>query len=379
MKIVSKPSGRLARLGLTAAALLFAQQAMAIGTDPGIGVDNTAIVSYSVGGNVQPDETSNTVTFVVDRRINFTVVRQGIALTPVTAGDTQVYVEYLVQNLSNGDLPFNFDFNQLTSGDGDIYAGFPDTDIDMDTVSVHVAQTSNAVEGSALPPDNTDPATFPGNVPEDHYFRVRLYADAPDVAPNNSVAGLELLVTAVDPLTSNPALESLTWTEGAVDNVFAFAGTPVGPETHAIARDRDGFLIQSATLSVVKSQAVISGPFGGDRALPGARIEYTITISNTGTAGATSISIADDIDVDVTFVTDAYNGNASNVVFDAGTGSESFCLADDAIDTNSDGCTWDGTTLTIGGRDQTAGPIVPIDVGAGSTVTINFVVEIPAT
>ena len=150
---------------------------------------------------------------------------------------------------------------------------------------------------------------------------------------------------------------------------------------NATESDVDGFLFQAAQLSITKAQAVIFDPFGSGLAVPGARIEYTITIDNSGgAAAATSISIADSIDSDVTFVTDAYNGGTSNIEFDRGAGSNSFCLADDLADTNGDGCTWDGASaLGIAGRDQSSGPIVPIDVAAGAIVTVNFVVEVPAT
>ena len=116
---------------------------------------------------------------------------------------------------------------------------------------------------------------------------------------------------------------------------------------------------------------MISDPFSSGLAVPGARIEYTITLDNTlGAVAATGILISDTIDTDVTFVANAYNGNTAGVSFDSGA---SFCLAD-AGDANNDGCTFDGTTLTIGGP---SGP--SIDAGIGASRTVSFVVEIPTT
>ena len=382
MKIASKSPSRLLRLGLVAATLMLAQQAAAVGTDPGVSVDNQATVSYDVGGSAQTPVNSNPVAFVVDRRVDFTVTRVGTGLTTTVLGTTQVFVEFLVQNLSNGDLDFNLAFAQMSPADGDIYPGQPDSGVDMNNVSISVAASSDPVAGNAPSPGFGGPTSI-DNLTEDHFIRVRLYADAPAVAPDGSIAGLFLNATAADPATSTPLLESLTWNEGTVDNVFANAsgGTDIGGGVfHAIESANDGFLLQAATLAITKSQAVISDPFGSGRAVPGARIEYTITIVNNGAAGATNISIADIIDSDVTFILDAYNGNASNIEFDRGLPGNTFCLAD-ATDTNSDGCTWAaGTaTLTIAGRDDASVPIVPINVAAGQTVTVNFVVEVPAT
>ena len=381
MKTVSKSFGLFARLGATVTALLFAQQAMALGTDPGVQVQNQATVTYQVGGNNQAPVDSNLVEFVVDRRVDFTVNRMGTGLTTTVLGTSQVFVDYYVTNLSNGDLDFNLAFTQLVPGDGDIFgAGTADTGVDMDNVTISVSAAVDPTPGTG---DGPDPVfggpTFIDDLPEDQSIRVRLYADAPAVAANNSIAGLSLDATAADPTSTANLEESASWTPGSIDNVFANASGATG--LFAVESDNDGFLLQAATLSIVKSQAVISDPFGSGRAIPGARIEYTITISNTGAAGATSISISDLVDGDVTFVADAYNGAASNVEFDRGTGTNSFCLAD-AVDANSDGCTFDGTTLTIAGRDDSipaADPDVPIDVAAGATVTVNFVVEIPAS
>jgi uncharacterized repeat protein (TIGR01451 family) len=375
--------GRLIRLGAMATALFMAQAAFAVGTDPGVTVTNQAVVSYDVGGNAQPPVNSTLATFVVDRRVDFTVTRVGTALTPATLGTDQVFVEFLVLNLSNGTMDFDLDFTQLIPTDGDIYPGFPDSGIDMEAVSISVAASSNADPSLAPSPGFGGP-TFIDNLPEDEYIRVRLYANAPDTGADGSVAGLSLDATAADPAGGGPLVESGSWNAATVDNVFANAsgGTDVGSGVfNAIESDNDGFLLQSAALTINKTQAVISDPFSSGRAVPGARIEYTIEINNTGTAGATSISISDLVDADVTFVPDAYNGSSSNIEFDRGTPANSFCLAD-AGDGNSDGCTFDGSTLTIEGRDDSnppADPDVPINVDAGETVTVNFVVEVPET
>ena len=377
MKTVNKKPGLFVRLGVAAAALLVGQQALAVGTDPGTAVDNQATVNYDVNSIAQTAINSNNVQFLVDRRVNFTVSQTGVGLTQVTPGETGVFIEFSVFNLSNGDLDFNLATFQLSSGDGDVKgAGTTDTDVDMNNVTISVSAAPDGQPGGGAQGDGPDPVlggpTVIDNLPEDDSIRVRVFADTPAAFGNGDIANIRLDVTAADPATGVDLVE----TPGAddptlVENVFADAGND-GVESEA-----DGFLTVSADLVVTKSYAVISDPFGSGKAVPGAVIEYTITLDNTGgAADATDISISDLVDADVTFVDPpaAYDqGNGENIRFDGGA---SYCVAD-AADANGDGCTFDGTTLTLDGRDQAV--LTPINVAAGATVTVQFQVTVPNT
>lgn len=376
MKASSNPLGRLLRLSTMAGVLLFAQQALAAGTDPGTLVENTATVDYDVNGNPQAQLTSTSADFVVDRRVDFTVTRMGTGLTPTGLGDTQVFVDFYVTNLSNGDLDFSLLFDQLTSGDGDIYgAGTADTDVDMSNVSISVSAAVDPTPGTG---DGPAPVfggpTFIDDLPEDQSIRVRLYADTPATLANGDIAGLRLNATAADPSGGPGAnlVESGSWNQGSIDNVFA---NTAGADTNgnATEADVDGFIIEAAELIITKTAAVFSDPFGSGRAVPGAVIEYSIEIDNSaGGDDADNISIEDPIDSDVTFLDDVYNGNTSNVsIFDGA--ATTYCDAEaGGADTNSDGCVFDSPaagTLTISG----------FSVPAGETWTVSFQVEIPTT
>ncbi|HNP37775.1 MAG TPA: hypothetical protein PKK10_18180 [Woeseiaceae bacterium] len=368
MKTFQTKLGLLSRLGAIACALLLTQQAMATGTDPGVAVDNTATVNFNVGGNAQTPVVSNTASFVVDRRVDFSVSRLGTALTTASIGDTQAFLDFYVTNLSNGVLDFNLSFAQLIPADGDIYAGLADSGVDMNTVSISVSPAQDPTAGTGDGPDPVfgGPTTI-DDLPEDQSIRVRLFANAPATAANGAIAGLSLTAVAADPASGLDLTASGSWTPGTIDNVFADA------DNNNSESNRDGFLLQAAELTVTKTQAVISDPFSSGLAVPGARIEYTITLDNsTGTVAATGVSIADAVDSDVTFVAGAYSGGNANISFSGGT----FCLAD-AADANGDGCTFDGTNLTIAGSQLAS--LVPLDVAAGAIVTVKFVVEIPTT
>ena len=99
MKNAVKGAGLIVRLGISAAAVLFAQQVLAAGTDAGTSVQNQATVAYDVNGNTQTpiesDPAGNSTpgggsptAFLVDRRVSFTLVTADAGpVTPVAPGE----------------------------------------------------------------------------------------------------------------------------------------------------------------------------------------------------------------------------------------------------------------------------------------------------
>jgi uncharacterized repeat protein (TIGR01451 family) len=69
------------------------------------------------------------------------------------------------------------------------------------------------------------------------------------------------------------------------------------------------FNVLNLTFTFTKASAV-TDPFGGSTVVPGSTIHYTITISATGAATASSIVVTDPIPSDTTFV-------ASSIEFDS--------------------------------------------------------------
>ncbi len=124
MKLERSKVGHLFRLGALSVALLFGQQAMADGTPAGTPISNTASVDYFVNGVDQDDIPSNTVTFVVDRKVSFTLDPLGTDLVDVTPGGNDYFVDFLLTNTSNATLDFNLLLDQagVTSARGN-----PDT------------------------------------------------------------------------------------------------------------------------------------------------------------------------------------------------------------------------------------------------------------
>ena len=72
-----------------AATLGVSAPAYAVGTAPGIDISNSVTVNYTVGSTPQSPITSNTDTFKVDRKVNFTLVeRATVGTTSVVPGQT---------------------------------------------------------------------------------------------------------------------------------------------------------------------------------------------------------------------------------------------------------------------------------------------------
>jgi uncharacterized repeat protein (TIGR01451 family) len=359
MKTVTRSTSLLAKLGLTAAALLLGQQALAAGTDAGTTVSNQASVVYDVSGNTQTaiesDPAGNSTPgaggpteFLVDRRVDFTLTADGVTDT-VAPGDTGLTFDFTLTNTGNSTMDFEVTFVQLASTDPAVNA-LLDTDADV----------ANAVI-----------TAFVDNLAEDGVTTVTVTGDAALALIDGDVANIEVTATARDPSGNAGGIVALADTSGSaddptiVDNVLADAGND-GAESAA-----DGFQVASAALVITKTAVVISDPINGvsanAKAIPGAIVEYTITVDNTaGTSDATGVVISDTIDADVTFLDEAYAvGDDVNI-------NGSFCNAD-ATDTDADGCSLDGADLVIGNVN------LAITVAAGATYTITFQVEIPTT
>lgn len=361
MKVVRSRTNLMVRLGIPIVALLLSQQAMAIGTPAGEVVENTASVAYNVGTVIQAPVDSNTVSFVVDRRVTFTLAPIGTALVPVTPGENDAFVDFLLTNTSNSALDFNM---ALVQAGVTTVRGQTDT-ADMD--NAEFAVSAQTVTGGDSDPVQGGPQ-FVDELPADEAIRIRVWGDAALTLLNNAIAGLDLTATAAEPgvaLTEGAALVDGTDDDALVDNVFADAGND-GFETAT-----DGFIVAAADLTVAKSFSVIDGDLGSGLPIPGARVEYVILISNDA-AGSTAenVVITDIIDDDLVLLLTGTGSDYADIQFDDGVAPAGDCTAD-AGDADTDGCSFDGTTVVVGNANRI------ISVPAGGSYEVRFQARIP--
>ncbi|MEI9903572.1 MAG: hypothetical protein WDN06_05990 [Asticcacaulis sp.] len=97
---------KLALLLTTVSAMVLAPAAHAASTTAGTSIANTATVGYTVGGAAQTPITSNTATFLVDRKVNLAVTEVGGAPTTISYGDTAQVTTFQVTNLTNATQDF---------------------------------------------------------------------------------------------------------------------------------------------------------------------------------------------------------------------------------------------------------------------------------
>ena len=285
--------------------LVGVQQAQALGTEQGTNVANTATVNYTVGGVGQPVITSNTVNFVVDRRINLTVAEVGGLPTEVIPGSVNRITTFTVSNSTNGTQDFRLVATNDAPGAGTAFGG--NDDFDGANVRVFV-DNGNGVYEPAI-----DTATFIDELGPDQQRTVFVLIDIPVGQVNGDIAGVTLRAFAANSGGVGALGTDATQTAGAdtalvVDTVFGdTAGAP--NTTGDLARDGshsddDQYNVVTAALTVIKSQVVVSDPFNGTvnpKAIPGAVIEYCVDINNTGATQADAIVMTDAIPANTTY------------------------------------------------------------------------------
>ena len=276
-----------------AAVVLFAAQSHAAGTAAGTSISNQASVDYTVGGVNQPDVNSNTVTFLTDRRINLTVAEVGGAYTNVAPGATAQVLTFTVTNTTNAPLDLRLDVSQ-DNGGNDAFGNSDDFDVTAPVA--YVDSNNNGVYDAA------DTATYIDELAADGSKTVFIVANIPLGRANAETAGLTLTAIAAEPGVGGTLGGDVTQTAGAdtpgsVDTVFGDLAGDTDAARDGKFSDDDAYRIQTATIAVTKTSTVISDPFNGispnAKRIPGAIIEYCVTVQNNGSAPATAVVVTD--------------------------------------------------------------------------------------
>ena len=184
---------------------------------------------------------------------------------------------------------------------------------------------------------------------------------------DGQIDGIEIAATAAEPATVGLGAD-LTEdpdTAGGIENVFADLADGNG----GVEVQSDGFIVVTAALTVTKSYAVIAGSLGSDLAIPGATVEYTITVVNSSATDAVDIVVTDSIDTDVTLDLNVGDYSGEDIFVD-NDGTQLTCNVESNVD--GDGCDLVGQDLTITDLAE-----VSITVAGNTTLTIQYRVTIP--
>jgi uncharacterized repeat protein (TIGR01451 family) len=328
-------------IGLATLSGFAATPAIAAGTTAGTTITNTATVDYQVGGVTQGQQSASN-NFVVDRKINLLVEEFGNITTTVVPGQTNAVTTFQLTNSSNEVLDFALAASQIAGGTAS--HGGTDT-FDVSNVRIYRDNTVTGTVGSWDVGDQL--VTFIDELVVDTAIRLFVVADVPGGLANNAVAGVTLRATAREGGTAGSQGAAITETTGAntagKDTVFAdIAGVTGDAARDGSHSDNDDYTVQTATLAVTKSSRVISDPFNNTtnpKLIPGAVVEYCISVANSGSADATSVVINDAVPGQLTF-------NAGTIRLN-GTVTGVTCNADGAVGGSYSAPNVSGTIATI--------------------------------
>ena len=283
--------------------ILGATPVFAGGTTPGTNIVNNVNVNFQVGGVAQTQQTA-TNTFVVDRKILFTLEEKATTgTTSVSPGQTARATTFILSNTSNDVLDFAITPSQLTGGT----AAHGGTDA-FDVTNLLVCLDANADAVCDAAPTATLTVE---DLAADTNMTILIVGNIPLSATNGQVAGVTLSAAALNSNGSAITLATDATVNGAgtVETIFADT-VKTGNGGTSAARDgidvaTDDYTIAAAVLSVFKSSLVISDGVSTSnfKSVPGAVVEYCISVANAAAgATATNISISDLVPTNTTFV-----------------------------------------------------------------------------
>jgi uncharacterized repeat protein (TIGR01451 family) len=305
--------------------------ARAVGTPANTPVDNLATVQYDVGATTQPviesSPTGNSTAgvgngtptnFVVDDRVDLTVAEFSGGYTVVAAGGLSEVLVFTVTNTGNATHDFSLTATDQVGGADpfggtDNFDALPAVGIFVDANADDVYQPGTDVGTWVDELGDDDAATvfvvrnIPGGQANGDVSAVRLTAQVA-AAGGVGVQGADILADDAG-IADDPATVQIVFADGAGDidaaRDGAFSGT-------------DAFRVGAAQISVSKTSQVLSDPINGPftgvapfpKAIPGAVVEYTITVANAVAASATATNVQ---------VTDSLAAEIASgaVVFDA--------------------------------------------------------------
>ncbi|MGB7651562.1 MAG: hypothetical protein WBL62_10275 [Gallionella sp.] len=391
---------------------LATQNAMAL-TAAGTTVSNIATLQYAVGGVAQNSISSSSAaggnstqngsptavgvsgaggvlasSFLVDYKVDLSVtggttvnVTPGqVAATNVT-GTLGAYTTFTVQNNSNAIQSFSL--VAADAANGAIVSPAVMDAFNTASNTIYVDTNGNLVLDAA----DTAITTIT-DLAAAASIKVFVASAIPVTALNGQAAAVSLLATATWPsvipawapagvLSGNPVVATAALTANntglvTADIVFADAAGVVDVLRSGSHSAYDAYTVASALLSVQKTVALLCDPVNGatnPMNIPGAAVQYAITIVNTGAAPASLSQISDAL-----AATTAWD---ATLISGAGAGAACVPAAATTLSATGFGAV-SGTGVTtshvapgLATQAVTAGATVAGAVGA-QTVTVNF-------
>lgn len=315
--------------------VLSSSTAFAAGTLANTPISNTATLVYDVSGVTQANIASPAATFVVDNKIDLTVIEKSNSPTLVTPGQLRAVTTFTVTN--NGNAVQDYALTGGNVAGAPTVFGFPDN---FDALACNTFVETNGIAGYQA---GADTATFIDELTPDASQDVYIVCDIPVGQVSNDQAVTEL--TAVTRAGGTAGLgAALTQTAGvdnpaAVDIVFADPATPAngsGTIPLQTARDaagfaRDAYRVAAVTAAVTKSATCSPAPLNCSQAKTGTVITYQIQVNVTGSGTATGLIITDSLPSDVNYVAGTLNVTPAPVSATVSAGTATIDLGNVAV------------------------------------------------
>ena len=250
-----------------------ASPAFARGTLAGTAIENTAVATFDgPGGSVQVP--SNQVTVTVDELIDPVVEGNDPGDVIALPGATGAVHSFTLTNNGNGSEAFVLTAVHTNGGD----------EFDPTANSIVIDSNNNGVYDEGIDtvyvPGTNDPVLAP-----DESVAVFVLSDIPSAVSDGDRGQVTLVA------------DSATGT-GAPGTSFAGAGEGGGNAVLGASGGTDEddgfFVISSAAVALLKSATIVD-PFGGNTAVPGSIITYSLTANATGSGSVTGVVISDAI------------------------------------------------------------------------------------
>ncbi len=293
-------------------------------TPAGTTINNNATLTFKLGA-FNYARISNTASIVVDEIVDLTVTTVDVANVPVTSGETQKSVTFLLLNNGNGNDSYSL-ANTVVAG----------SDFSPSSMQIYFDTNSSGLydAGDTLyTPAVNDPALAAGTT-----LRVFVVSDMPLGLTEGDVSDIRLTVNSksgTGPGTGDSGSEAIFGGSGGTDS--------------------DISTYEVMTGLVMTKTAVILDPTGGSDPLSGATVTYTITVDVAGVGTLTTVEVTDYVPANTSLVPSSFelNGTGLSNAIDADEGDF------DATITNGIAVHW--PNLAVGDGTQVIKFSVTID------------------
>ncbi len=302
----------LAVMMVAVLALAVPQLALAAGVDTNYGTTITNSVTIQYGSGPSTITTSTSVDFLVDRVLMWTIAPSVPATVGVFPGSTGNAIAYSVQNSTNGTVDLLMSLTALADAPSTVILYADDGDGVFDTGDTALPAGGGGFYIDEMAEDAAPTIFIVVDVPA-AATTVNLYSY--EISSTPRAGGGAGLGAALADDSGNAEIST------QVQNVYND-----GAGYNDAAGDLDytayaAFQVVVPSLTATKTAVVTADGLGNvapnAKAIPGATVHYTISITNTGTASATAVNVTDNIPANTTYATGL-------VLTNGGGGTESY-------------------------------------------------------